>query len=145
MTVLAHIDVVESGRRLRGTFNADTPRRPNRLLAQREGGSERSRLTFTAESGETFRVVNDPGGARVGVNVEVVAYPVWSPQSVQSSDEQRLWITYPSDPDLNQYRKRRKPWDPDLDAWRTRNMTGWRKVIYELNRRLREWLHHGYF
>jgi hypothetical protein len=57
--------------------------------------SGESMLSFVSEGGETFLVANDPAGANVGSNVEVVAYAVQPPPSIASGGHQHLWVICP--------------------------------------------------
>jgi hypothetical protein len=84
------------------------------------GDGGESALSFVAQSGDHFCVVNDPAGAAVGRGVEVVAYPVLPCMPAPRPRERYLWVICPySTADLWEWRRRPEaglPGDVYVDA-----------------------------
>jgi hypothetical protein len=74
-------------------------------LERGTGGAGVSALSFVAENGDTFLVVNHPAGATVGRNVKVLTYPVRP--TLPRSTGQYHWVLGPrSSADLWEWRGR---------------------------------------
>ncbi len=79
-----------------------------RQLRGRFESTRESDLCFVAETGDSFLVANDPPGLNVGRSMEVLAYPVQPPPTIQRPAGQYLWIICPcSAEDLSKWRARR--------------------------------------
>jgi hypothetical protein len=67
-----------------------------------------SKLSFITENGNSFLVANDPAGAAIGHNVDVLAYAVEPSPSRPRPPGQYLWVIRPcSAADIRKWRERR--------------------------------------
>jgi hypothetical protein len=74
-------------------------------LGRVTGGAGESALSFITETGDAYRVANDPVGAKIGCSVKVLAYSVLAP--LPTPAEPSLWIICPhSSADLWEWRGR---------------------------------------